>query len=151
MAFKVEVDPKTEGPTLVPAWISGNFDHPDPAVIANGVLFSLSNGENAVQRGGEATRLENTHPAVLRALDAATGKELYNSGSAISSSVHFSGLALANGKVYAVTMTQIFIVLDYLSRPCRRQAISGHSRISRHYIDPIRRQKVYDHLAIRSW
>ncbi len=102
MAFKVEVDPKTEGPTLVPAWISGNFDHPDPAVIANGVLFSLSNGENAVQRGGEAKRLENTHPAVLRALDAATGKELYNSGSAISSWVHFSGLALANGKVFAV-------------------------------------------------
>jgi outer membrane protein assembly factor BamB len=102
MAFKVEVDPKTEGPTLVPAWISGNFDHPDPAVIANGVVFSLSNGENAVQRGGEAKRLENTHPAVLRALDAATGKELYNSGTAISSWVHFSGLALANGKVYAV-------------------------------------------------
>ena len=102
MAFKVEVDPKTEGPTLVPAWISGNFDHPDPAVIANGVVFSLSNGENAVQRGGEAKRLENTHPAVLRALDAATGKELYNSGTAISSWVHFSGLALANGRVYAV-------------------------------------------------
>jgi outer membrane protein assembly factor BamB len=102
MAFKVEVDPKTEGPTLVPAWISGNFDHPDPAVIANGVVFSLSNGENAVQRGGEAKRLENTHPAVLRALDAATGKELYNSATAISSWVHFSGLALANGKVYAV-------------------------------------------------
>ena len=102
MAFKVEGDPKTEGPTLVPAWISGNFDHPDPAVIANGVVFSLSNGENAVQRGGEAKRLENTHPAVLRALDAATGKELYNSATAISSWVHFSGLALANGKVYAV-------------------------------------------------
>jgi outer membrane protein assembly factor BamB len=102
MAFKVEVDPKTGGPALLPAWISGNFDHPDPAVIANGVLFSLSNGENAVQRGGDAARIENTHPAVLRALDAATGKELYNSGSAISSWVHFSGLALANGKVYAV-------------------------------------------------
>jgi outer membrane protein assembly factor BamB len=102
MAFKVEVDPKTDEPTLTPAWISGNFEQPDPAVIANGVLFSLSNGENAVQRGGEAMRLENTHQAVLRALDAKTGKELYNSGSAISSWVHFSGLALANGKVYAV-------------------------------------------------
>jgi outer membrane protein assembly factor BamB len=102
MAFKVEMDPKTDGPTLTPAWIAGNFDHPDPAVIANGVVFSLSNGENAVQKGGEVKRLENTHPAVLRALDAGTGKELYNSGSAISSWVHFSGLALANGKVYAV-------------------------------------------------
>lgn len=102
MAFKVDADPKTGGPMLTPAWISGNFDHPDPAVIANGVLFSLSDGENAVQNGGEAKRLENTHPAVLRALDAKTGKELYNSGSTITSWIHFSGLALANGKVYVV-------------------------------------------------
>ncbi len=102
MAFKVEEDPKTGSPTLTPEWIAGNFDHPDPAVIANGVVFSLSNGENAVQKGGEVTRLENTHPAVLRALDAKTGEELYNSGSTIASWVHFSGLALANGKVYAV-------------------------------------------------
>jgi outer membrane protein assembly factor BamB len=55
-----------------------------------------------VQKGGAEKRLENTHPAVLRALDAKTGKELYNSGQAMSSWVHFGGLALADGKVYAV-------------------------------------------------
>lgn len=102
MAFKVVADPKTQDPMLQPAWISGNFDLPDPVVIANGLVFALSTGENAVQHGGEAKRLLNTHPAVLRALDAATGKELYNSGAAISSWVHFSGLAVADGHVFAV-------------------------------------------------
>jgi outer membrane protein assembly factor BamB len=102
MAFKVKPDPRTQDPMLEPAWISGDFDHPDPAIIANGVIFALSTGENAVQKGGAEKRLENTHPAVLRALDAKTGKELYNSGQAMSSWVHFGGLALADGRVYAV-------------------------------------------------
>jgi hypothetical protein len=102
MAFKVVADPKTKNPTLEPAWVSGDFDVPDPAIIANGVLFALSTGENAVQHGGEETRFKNTHTAVLHALDAATGKELYNSGTAMTSWVHFSGLALADGRIYAV-------------------------------------------------
>ena len=102
MAFKVVADANTQNPQLEPAWISGNFDIPDPPIIANGVLYALSTGENAVQRGGEKKRLLNTHPAVLRALDAATGVELFNSKEAIASWVHFSGLALANGQVYVV-------------------------------------------------
>jgi outer membrane protein assembly factor BamB len=102
MAFKVVANPDSQNPELEPAWISGDFDIPDPPIIANGVLFALSTGENAVQRGGEKKRLLNTHPAVLRALDAATGKELFNSKDAITTWVHFSGLALANGQVYVV-------------------------------------------------
>ena len=84
MAFRGIADPKTQLPSLDPAWISGGFDHPEPVVIANGVIYALSNGENAVQEGGEKTRFENTHPAVLRALDASTGKELYNSGTSMT-------------------------------------------------------------------
>jgi hypothetical protein len=52
----------------------------------------------ALQKGGEKRRLTNTHPAVLKALDARTGKELYNSGTSISSWVHFTGLAVAEDK-----------------------------------------------------
>ena len=100
MAFKVAGDPQT--PKLEPSWISGDFAVPEPAIIADGVLFALSTGENAVQRGGEAKRLLNTQPAVLRALDAAKGKELFNRKDAIATWVHFSGLALANGQVYVV-------------------------------------------------
>jgi hypothetical protein len=102
MAFKVVADGKTDNPILEPAWVSGDFNLPDPVVIANGVVFGLSTGENAVQRGGEATRFRNTQPAVLKALDAKTGKELYNSGDAMATWVHFSGLAVSNGKVFAV-------------------------------------------------
>jgi outer membrane protein assembly factor BamB len=101
MAFRVVAD-ASNNPKLEPAWISGDFSLPDPAVIANGVVFALSNGENASQRGDESRRFTNTHPAVLMALDAKTGKELYNSGSSIGTWVHFSGLALADGRVFAV-------------------------------------------------
>ena len=102
MAFVVAEDPKTLKPVLEPRWVSGDFNIPDPPVIANGILFALATGENANQRGGEKKRLTNTQPAVLRALDAYTGKELFNSGTAFSTWVHFSGLAIANGQVFAV-------------------------------------------------
>jgi outer membrane protein assembly factor BamB len=102
MAFKVVADEKTQNPKLEAAWISGDFDLPDPPVIANGVLFALATGENAVQKGGEKNRFTNTHPAILRALDVGTGKELFNSKDSIASWVHFSGLAVANGQVYVV-------------------------------------------------
>ncbi len=102
MAFLVMEDPKTQKPVLDPQWISGDFNIPDPSAIANGVLFALATGENANQHGGEAQRFKNTQPAVLRALDAYTGKELFNSGSAFTTWVHFSGLAVSNGQVFAV-------------------------------------------------
>ncbi|HEY3938075.1 MAG TPA: PQQ-binding-like beta-propeller repeat protein [Bryobacteraceae bacterium] len=102
MAFRVVADPHTQNPTLEPEWISGGFASPEPVVIAGDVVLALSNGENPVQKGGERNRLQNTRPAVLRALDARTGKELYNSGASISSWVHFSGLAVAGGRVYLV-------------------------------------------------
>jgi outer membrane protein assembly factor BamB len=102
MAFKVVADARTQGPTLEPAWVSGDFNVPDPVVIANGVAFALSTGENPVQHGPEDNRLKNTRPAVLKALDAYTGKELFNSGPAMESWVHFSGLAISGGKIFAV-------------------------------------------------
>jgi outer membrane protein assembly factor BamB len=102
MAFKVVADGKTQNPVLEAAWISGDFNLPDPVVIANSVVFGLSTGENATQAGGEARRLTNVRPAVLKALDAKTGKELYNSGDSMKSWVHFSGLAVADGHVFAV-------------------------------------------------
>jgi len=101
MALKVVADAKGN-PTLEPAWVSGDFDMPDPVVIANGVVFAMSTGSNEVQRGGEAVRVKTNHPATLKALDLKTGKELFNSGSTIESWVHFSGLAVSDGRVFAV-------------------------------------------------
>lgn len=107
MAFTVIEDGKTGKPVLEPAWISGNFRVPDPVAIANGVVFVLETGENPDQRGEWRTktageRLTKTERAVLHALDARTGKELYNSGQAMETWVHFSGLAIAEGRIYAV-------------------------------------------------
>ena len=107
MAFKVAADGHTDKPILEPAWISGNLRVPDPVAIANGLVFVLETGENPDQRGEWDTktagqRLTKVKPAVLHALDARTGKELYNSGQAIDTWVHFSGLAIAEGRIYAV-------------------------------------------------
>jgi len=115
MAFKVVTDPATKRPTLQPAWISGDFDVPEPVAIANGVVFALSTGENTEQATAttgdihekwkimtDQQRAEHTHNAVLYALDAKTGKILYQSGDSITTWVHFSGLAIADGYVYAV-------------------------------------------------
>jgi outer membrane protein assembly factor BamB len=78
-------------------------------VIANGVVFALASGEYARQVDDDGRlltsqdRIEKKKNAVLYALDAKTGKVLWSSGNMISSWAHFSGLAVANGRVYVVT------------------------------------------------
>ena len=90
-------------PALRPAWQPRNLKVPDPVALANGVAFVLATGENVNQRAGpKARQTENTQPAVLYAFDARTGKELYNS--AMGTWVHFSGLAIAQGRIYAVRL-----------------------------------------------
>jgi hypothetical protein len=116
MAFRVTIDAASGLPGLSPEWISGDFDLPEPVAIANGVVFALSTGENPNQVTGSggtvihpgytlltnAQRTQKTRHAILYALDARTGKQLYNSGAAITGWTHFTGLAVANGHVYAV-------------------------------------------------
>jgi outer membrane protein assembly factor BamB len=114
MAFKVAMG-GSGSPVLEPAWISGDFSVPEPVIIANSVLIVLSTGENPHQTKGGADiiysgqplldigeRGLNTTHAILYALDARTGKMLYESGPVMPTWVHFSGLALANGRIYAV-------------------------------------------------
>jgi outer membrane protein assembly factor BamB len=48
-------------------------------------------------------RAQKSAPAVLYALDAATGKELWSSGNQVSSFTHFGALSIANGRVYFTT------------------------------------------------
>src|SRR5256885_646004 len=77
---------------------------------SHGVVFALSSGEyvrqaNENQGGlfGPEERAKLSTHAILYALDAATGKELYSSGDAITSFTHFAGMAVANGRVYFST------------------------------------------------
>jgi outer membrane protein assembly factor BamB len=107
-AFKVEA--KNGKMQLSPAWISRDMDQAEPPVIANGVVFAYGSGENTAQAFpdvGLDFRMERRIPkcthAVLYALDAQTGKELWSSDTQIATWNHFGGLAVANGRVYINT------------------------------------------------
>jgi hypothetical protein len=87
---------------------------PEPPIVANGVVYALSNGENT-QSIHESGRLLTSQErasapvgnAVLYAFQADTGKQLFSSERAISGFSHFSGLAIANGHVYVVTFQNV--------------------------------------------
>jgi outer membrane protein assembly factor BamB len=110
LAFKVE--DKAGKYTLTPAWISRDMNRAEPPVIANGVIFAYGSGEDTDQARFDIGlaynhdakyRISNSTKAVLYALDAQTGKELWNSGDQIASWSHWGGLSLANGRVYINT------------------------------------------------
>ena len=112
MAFKLEE--KNGKLKLVPAWMSRDMDQAEPPAIANGVVYGFGSGENTEQaypdRGLDDNSYERIHDsthAVLYALDAENGKELYSSGDQIKSFIHFGGLSIANGRVYIGTYDSI--------------------------------------------
>ena len=108
VAFKVE---EKDGKTwLAPAWISRDMNRAEPPVIANGIVFAYGNGEDTHQAlpdigltNTAEERIAGSTHAVLYALDARTGKELWSSGDQINSWNHWSGLSIANGRVYIAT------------------------------------------------
>jgi len=73
------------GFALEQAWRSRELASPLAPVVVNGVVFAASSS-----------------PAVLYALDGATGRELWSSGSTITS-VARAGLSAGGGQVYVVT------------------------------------------------
>jgi hypothetical protein len=112
VAFKLEEkDGKFH---LNPAWMSRDMNQAEPPVIANGIVFAYGSGENTRQAYADRglhdfspERIKNSTHAVLYALDAETGKELYSSGDQITSFNHFSGLSVANGRVYIATYDSV--------------------------------------------
>jgi outer membrane protein assembly factor BamB len=107
MAFRVEVNDGV--PALVPAWNSRDLNVPEPPIVANGVVLALSSGEDVGQADsagnslGTAQRVRGSSRAVLYALDAETGKELFSSKETMSSFTHFGGLAISNGRIFTAT------------------------------------------------
>jgi outer membrane protein assembly factor BamB len=82
VAFKVEQQGNRIAVT--PGWVSREINSSVPPVIANGVVFALSSSGRAI----------------LYALDATTGKELYSSRNLVSAPASPTGLSIANGRVY---------------------------------------------------
>jgi outer membrane protein assembly factor BamB len=108
MAFKLAV--KDNAPVLEPAWKSREWAVPEAPVVANGIVFAVSSGENTRQVD-ESGRLYSSKEradtpignATLYAFDAQTGQELFSSGKTMPGFTHFSGLAVSEGRVYVVT------------------------------------------------
>jgi outer membrane protein assembly factor BamB len=119
-AYKVET--KAGKWQLTPAWLSRDMNLAEEVVVANGVVFAYSAGEDATQVVQDAAwdepggprygggldssarrRIPNSKSSTLYALDAQTGKELWSSGNQIASWNHFSGLTVANGRAYVAT------------------------------------------------
>ena len=109
VAFTVET--RSDGRAwLKPAWVSRDMNRAEPPVIANGLVFAYGNGEDTHQAMPDAAltntaeeRIAGSTNAVLYALDARNGEELWSSGDEITSWNHWSGLSVANGRVYLAT------------------------------------------------
>jgi outer membrane protein assembly factor BamB len=107
-AFKVE---QNNGKwQLTPAWVSRDMNRAEPPVVANGVVFAYGSGEDTDQAYADVgladtaeRRIPGSTHATLYALDAESGKELWSSGEQIASWNHFSGISVANGRVYIAT------------------------------------------------
>ena len=95
---------------LKPIWISRDMNRAEPPIIANDMVFTYGNGEDTHQAMYDVgltntaeERIAGSTHAVLYVLDARTGKELWSSGDQIKSWNHWSGISLANGRVYIGT------------------------------------------------
>jgi len=89
-------------PSLSPQWVSRDLVSPVTPAVVNGVVFALSSGES-MDKGNAAQRAKKSVPAVLYALDGATGKELWSSGTTMTSFVHGVGPSAGDSQVYVVT------------------------------------------------
>jgi outer membrane protein assembly factor BamB len=103
VAWKV-VD-QNGAPTLQPGWVSRDMVSPLTPMVINGVVFALSSGEfrSSDNKLTAAERIKRSSPAVLYALDSATGKEVWNSGKTIASFVHGGALSGGGTQVYLET------------------------------------------------
>lgn len=92
-------------PALQPGWISRDMTSPLTPIVVNGVIFAVSSGEHRTRDAKVtfAQRAQRSSPAVLYALDSASGKELWNSGNTIGSFVTSGGLAAGGSQVYVAT------------------------------------------------
>ena len=89
---------------LEPAWASRNMTSPLAPVVVNGLVFAVSSGEyrGAGAQLTAAQRAQRSIPAVLYVLDGTTGKQLWTSGTTITSFAR-GGLSAGAGQVYLVT------------------------------------------------
>ena len=89
-------------PTLQSGWASRDLVSPLTPTIINGVVFAVSSGESNAGTTA-AQRATRSVPAVVYALDATTGKELWSSGTTITSFAHGGAISGGMGQIYLTT------------------------------------------------
>lgn len=91
--------------SIEPGWVSRDLVSPLPPTIINGVAFVTSSGEFRTIDGKitAAQRAQRSSRAVLYALDATTGKELWSSGATITSFARGGALSGGVGQIYLGT------------------------------------------------
>jgi outer membrane protein assembly factor BamB len=94
----LRVGEKNGVPEPQPGWTSREIAGPVAPIIVNGVVFTASTG---------------TAPGVLCALDAATGKELWNSGKSITAPIRGGGLSSGNNQVFIGTSDGTFYAFGF--------------------------------------
>jgi len=90
VAFKIDPGDK---PSLTPGWTSRTLTSPSAPLVVNNVVFAVSSGQPAAASGAGSA-------AVLYALNATTGQELWNSGTALKSYMPGRALWTSNSQVY---------------------------------------------------
>jgi hypothetical protein len=100
VAWKI-VD-KNGVPSLEPGWVSRDMNSPITPVVINGVVFAASSGEFRATDNSMAAaeRALRSKPAVLYALDGATGQALWDSGDSIESFATGGALSAGGSTVY---------------------------------------------------
>jgi outer membrane protein assembly factor BamB len=116
VAFRV-VD-QSGKPGLIQGWTSRAMTSPLTPVILNGVVFAASGGEfhSADLNISAGQRTQRSVPAVLYALEGSTGRELWNSGTSISSFAPASGgLSASVSQVYLPTYDNTVYTFSLIS------------------------------------
>lgn len=102
VAFKVVE--KAGKPAFEQAWASRDMTSPLTPIVVSGVVFAVASGEHRPAGKMTAAQIaQKSSPAVLYALDPATGKEIWSSGNTITSFVHSGGLAAGGSRIYVAT------------------------------------------------
>jgi hypothetical protein len=88
---------------LVPGWASRNLVSPLPPTVINGVVIATSSGEFRDGKLPAAARAARSGKALMYLLDGATGKELWNSGTTITSFARGNAVSGGIGQFYLTT------------------------------------------------
>ena len=101
------------GTTVIEDGWTREMTSPLSPMTINGVVFAVASGENRDSKLTVAERVQKSSPAVLYALDGATGKILWDSGKTITSFVHSGGLSGGASQIYLGTYDGTFYAFGY--------------------------------------